>query len=482
METSRDRRAPIVRALIAVSASLALLVTAISAVVTVQWVQLRNLGTDDGFPRDGVGPSGDPGPSPGSCTQRACTYLLLGSDSRAGLPSDRYDTNEDIGGTTRADTIMLVHTDPRRQAAVVLSFPRDLWVRIPGRGFDRINSAFEGGVRHGGPQLMARTISDLTGLRVDHYLFVDLAGFRDVVDTIGGVDMCVPAYNVNTPGWLPATTPEGEPTQVYVADVGHIADPNAGLNIEPGCQRLDGEDSLAYVRARHLPCDHIPDFARIGRQQQFLRALVNQMLRPSKIVQAPALVPQVLEHLRRDRSFLPSDLVNLVGELRGLGTGAVDFRAVPGVAAFEGTKSVVKMDASAEGLFAALRHGDPIGDVGSQLEDTPPSEANTIVAVLDAGSGGKAAQVERILAEGGFDITPGVRDQAPGEKRSAILFRPGSEAHARVVASYFPNLPVIGPSEIADADVAVVVTGSYEHVPPGTTGGESTGDCPSTTA
>ena len=126
--------------------------------------------------------------------------------------------------------------------------------------------------------------------------------------------------------------PDGKPTRVYVDDIGHIADPNSGLNIEPGCQRLDGTQALAYVRSRHLPCDHVPDFARIGRQQQFLRAVVNQMLQPSMVVKAPALVSPVLENLRRDEGLLPSDLVYLVGQLRGLSTGAVEFRAVPGVA------------------------------------------------------------------------------------------------------------------------------------------------------
>ena len=97
---------------------------------------------------------------------------------------------------------MLVHTDPRLQKAIVLSFPRDLWVAIPGRGHDRINTAFEGGLRHGGPQLVAQTVANLTGLQIDHYLYVDLEGFRRTVNTLGGVDMCIPAYNVNTPGDL----------------------------------------------------------------------------------------------------------------------------------------------------------------------------------------------------------------------------------------------------------------------------------------
>ena len=136
-----------------------------TAGLTVRWVQLR----DD---RDGH--LHVAGSTPGSatpartdaCADQACNYLLLGSDSRAGLSRMSSGPTRDIGGTNRADTIMLVHTDPRLKKAIVLSFPRDLWVEIPGKGQDRINTAFEGGLEHGGPQLMAQTVSNLTGLSI----------------------------------------------------------------------------------------------------------------------------------------------------------------------------------------------------------------------------------------------------------------------------------------------------------------------------
>ena len=468
------------RALVGVTASLALLVGLVTTGLTVRWVQLRGIGTDRDF--YGVGPSGSPTPtSTDPCADEACNYLILGSDSRAGLSAAEYGTNEDIGGTSRADTIMLVHTDPRLRKAIVLSFPRDLWVTIPGKGRNRINTAFEGGLEHGGPQLTAQTVANLTGLSIDHYLYVDLNGFTNIVNTLGGVDMCVPAYNVNTPGWLPATTPEGEQTQVYVGDVGRIADPNAGLNIAPGCQRLDGRQALAYVRARHLPCDHIPDFARIGRQQQFLRAVVNQMLKPSMVVKAPSYVAPVLRGLRRDAGFLPSELVYLVGQLRGLSTGAVDFRVVPSVAAWEEEKSVLRMVPTAEKIFEAIRDGRPIGNVGTRLQNTPPSEANTTVAVIDVRSGGKAIRVQDTLGNAGFDISPGILgpEEKPDDLRhAAILFRPGGEAYARVVGAYFPSLPLIESETLRGAHVAIVVPASSVPAPPDEGGSEGPTECP----
>ena len=217
-------------------------------------------------------PSGSTAPPPGKCSDHPCNYLLLGSDSRAGLPIDeqhQFGTNKDIGRTTRADTIMLVHTDPALQKAIVLSFPRDLWVDIPGHGSDKINAAFEGGLEGGGPQLMANTVANLTGLPIDHYLYVDLAGFQNVVDTLGGVDLCIPPYDVNTPGWLSQHTGLGRRREDLLRRAGPRGRPEHRVGRPPGVSAPRRVQALAYVRTRSLPCDAIPDFSRIGRQQQF---------------------------------------------------------------------------------------------------------------------------------------------------------------------------------------------------------------------
>src|SRR5262245_59215985 len=151
------------RIVVGTAATLALIGGVITSVATFQWIQLRGIGTEE-FP-DVVNPDQGSNVEHGPCTKQACNFLVLGSDSRKGLSAD-FGTDASLGGTSRADTIMLVHTDPRSQKAVVLSFPRDLWVKIPGEGFDRINTAFEGGPRGGGPQLMAQTVANLTGLPV----------------------------------------------------------------------------------------------------------------------------------------------------------------------------------------------------------------------------------------------------------------------------------------------------------------------------
>ncbi|MFI5055628.1 MAG: LCP family protein [Actinomycetota bacterium] len=478
-----------VRALVAIAASLSLIGGLAVAATAARWYSLRNVGVDEAVFHaqipDGAGTNSY---ATGPCSERACNYLLLGTDSRAGLSAEQqthFGDNQDIGGTSRADTIMLIHTDPGLQKAIIVSFPRDLWVDIPGRGMNKINAGFEGGLTGGGPELMAKTVSNLTGLQIDHYLYVDLNGFQEVVNTLGGVDLCIPGYNVNTPGWVEGSDADGNPTQIFYDEVGHIVDPNTGLDVVPGCQKLDGFQGLAYVRARHLPCDaSAPDFARIGRQQQFMRAVINQMLKPAQIAKAPGLVAPVLASLHRDQGFLPGDLVYLVGQMRGLSTGAVEFRAVPATFGMENGLSVLHMDPSAEQIFSAIHDGNPITGVGTQLVNTPPSEANTTVAVIDAGGGEVAQEVEDTLTNAGFNITPGiVSGVAPkGVKGAAILYRPGDAAYADVVSKYFPGLQVVEVKGLEESVAILVPTGYHPATPGQGDGSGAASECPNPTA
>ena len=471
-----------IRVLLALTATLSLFVAVAGGISYASYEWAQNIGTRTGFQ------DADPSVAPqqqatGPCVNNVCNYLILGSDSRAGLSHAdqiKFGTDADIGGENRSDTIMLVHSDPSRQKAVILSFPRDLWVDIPGHGMDKINAAFEGGIDGGGPELVAKTIHELTGLRVNHFVYVDLAGFQNIVDTLGGVEMCIPAENVNTPGWV-----SGPSGSVYYKEPGYIADPDTGLHVRPGCQVLQGDQALAYVRTRHLPCDAIPDFSRINRQQEFLRAVINRLLEPGELIKAPSLVRPVLASLQRDRELTPADLVYLVGQMQGMTTGAADFRSVPGTVGNELPPgytiplSVVHMDPSAEDLFRALRDGKPLPNVGTSQAGVEPSAATITVPVVDHGSEGKAAGVNQVLADAGF-IVPGVTTYetfGAKVKGSVIAYEPGHEIDAQVVAKYFPGLKMVQTKagELPGSDVAVFVTSAYEPQQPGS--GPSTSAC-----
>ncbi len=441
----------VVRALVAATATVSLL-AAIAGVVAIRTILRAGVVGVDCF-------EGGPPPCPelpeggvdpvGPCVRDVCNYLILGSDSRRGLTPEelkRFGTDKDIGGENRADTIMVVHTDPDREKAVVLSFPRDLWVDIPGRGFSKINTAFEGGIKEGGPLLMAKTIHRLTGLKINHYLYVDLAGFQDIVDELGGVELNIPTK---------------------------LDDDLTDLHLQPGVQVLNGYDALAYVRTRGLPCDEgNPDLARIGRQQQFLRALINRMLQPSQLARAPFLVQPILSNLRRDPGLKIPNLAYLVGQLQGMTTGAVEFRAVPGSskliypAGYPSGLAIVEMHPTADRLFEAIRRGRTLPPIGEQLENVSTSPANIAVPVVDDGDAILAADVLDLLSVSGFDISEGVVPTGVLDlpKRSAIVYGSGDLVKAQVVQQYLPQLKIVEVKGFSG--VAVVVTEDYRSADP----------------
>jgi LCP family protein required for cell wall assembly len=484
-----NRSGRISRILVAVAASLSLLIGAVTAYGLVVLQINEDTGGVSGF-HPPPGPEATATPeATGPCTNQSCNYLILGSDSRTGLDSSQqndFGTNTDIGGSARSDVIMLVHTQVGEKTTI-LSFPRDLWVSIPGHGENKINASFEGGVTGGGPLLVAKTIYQLTGLKITHFLYVDLAGFQKVVDTIGGVDMCIPAYDVNTPGNVTQESAAGVTTQVYYAAPNHIVDPNTGLDIKPGCQTLYGKQALAYVRSRSLPCDFIPDFGRINRQQAFLRSVLNKLLQPSELPRLPGIVQPVLSSLKRDSEFKIGDLVYLVGQLQGVSTGDVVFRDVPATPSTAQPSwsliplDILKMQPSAKPLFAALRDGKPLPAVaGTGFTGVAPSEANITIPVVDHASAGKAAGVETLLSQAGF-IAPGVVDYATfgsNVKGTVIAYAPGHDAEAGVVSKYFGNLKTkqVPASQLGDNVVALFVTAAYQPAPVGT--GANASECP----
>jgi len=465
------------RIAVALTATLSLLIGVASAYGYVAYRQAGDVGTRDGFlPPEDEDPVARSSDDP--CARDVCNYLLLGSDSRAGLTQqerDQFGTDQEIGGENRADTIMLVHTDPSLEKAIILSFPRDLWVRIPDRGWDKINASFEGGLDGGGPQLVARTVQELTGLAIDHVLYVDLAGFQGVIETLGGVDMCISGENVNTPGSVGA--PGGG--TVYYEERGYIADPYTGLLVRPGCRTLPADQALAYVRTRHLKCDGAaPDFFRISRQQQFLRAVVNELLQPGQLAQLPFQIDSILQNLQRDNKLKIADLAYLVGQLEGISTGAAEFRTVPGTAATIGGLSVIRLDPAAIRMFDAVRDGKQLGSIGMAVY-TPPSEATIPVLVVDHESGGAVAGVQNVLSQAGFDISPGTVTLTQYAKKvpgSVIAHAPDADAEAEVVRKYFPTLELQQVRGLPD-DVVVYVDASYRAAPVGGAGGAPP-ECP----
>jgi len=264
-------------------------------------------------------------------------WLLVGSDSRRGLSfQDMKALHTGMDNSSqRTDTIMIVHFGGKGRASLV-SLPRDSYVVIPrhmnnGQVINAYQNKINATYSIGGAQLLTATVERNTGLRIDHYMEVGFAGIRDLTDAIGGVDMCVPR---------------------------HYVDKNSGLNINKGCQTLDGQTALAYVRMRYA--DPRGDIGRIQRQQQYLAAVLHKVLTPGVL-----LNPMSMKHLAKagTGAFVVgeedgiTDLGHLGMAMRSLmkGKGAVKTVPVATANGFAGGQSVVLWNKhQAEQLFRSL--------------------------------------------------------------------------------------------------------------------------------
>ena len=314
------------------------------------------------------------------------------------------------------------------------------------------------------------TVQQLTGLKIDHFLYVDLAGFQGVIDELGGVDMCITGENVNTPGYVESETADGTISEVYYKEPGHIVDPRTGLDVKPGCQRLPSDQALAYVRTRHLKCDSAaPDFYRIQRQQQFLRSVINRLLQPEQLAQLPLMIKPILSNLRRDEGLNPAELAYLTGQLQGISSGATEFRTVPAYPD-PSNLGILRMDPVGR---ADLRR-DPAGQgSGNGRARTPCTRRRRKPPCRSWSSitrpAARSTQVTDVLSQAGFDITPGVTTYPEYAKKLAgnvIAYAPDADAKAQVVAKYFPNLELKEVEGLPD-DVVVFVDATYKPAPVG---------------
>lgn len=232
---------------------------------------------------------------------QAKNFLITGSDTNACTdPNSPWAGAADPARANigmRSDTIMVMRVDPATNQAAILSFPRDLRVRIPGRGLNRINTAYV----KDDYSVLAQTLYDNFGIVVDHYLQVDFCTFKRIVDAVGGVP-------------VPFETP--------------IRDRYVGIDIkQAGCHTFSGDEALAYVRSRHLKWidengkaheDRASDFGRISRQQDFLRRVLQAAL--DRGLFDPAVARALITSLQTDvvteEGFTFNDMLQFAGVLR----------------------------------------------------------------------------------------------------------------------------------------------------------------------
>jgi LCP family protein required for cell wall assembly len=335
----------------------------------------------------------------------AQNYLLVGSDSRACIdPSSPYagaflTEGSDIGD--RSDTIMLLRVDPNEKQAAILSFPRDLWVRIGDTNRKgRINSAFE----KDDPSRLVTTIERNFELPVDHYIEVDFCAFKYLVDALGGVKV-----------------PFAFPT----------FDKYTGLDIAaPGCYTLNGDAALAYVRSRHYTYvedgrqkeDGSSDRGRIRRQQDFIKRTLRKAIdrgatRPDV---AKRLLDTALKYVRIDDQLTVNDMLRVANRLRSFDPESVRTYRLDGRGTTIGGASVIVPSLNNQqtrDVLKLFRGEATIAEVpvapaaapatGSSTSMTVPASTTTAaVATNDGTSATTSVAPSVIVVDNGVGIFP----------------------------------------------------------------------------
>jgi LCP family protein required for cell wall assembly len=292
----------------------------------------------------------------------AKNFLITGADNNACIdPNSPYapafGNRESMG--ERSDTIMVMRVDPDTKRAAVLSFPRDLYVKIAGsNGRSRINNAY---VRDD-PQKLIDTISQNFGVGIDHFVQVDFCAFKNLVDDLGGV-----------------TVPFEYPAR----------DRNTGLNVPTaGCFTFDGEHALAYVRSRKYQyndngtwrTDGTSDLGRVSRQQDFIRRILKAALdrgvTDARV--ARSLIETAEQNVVTDRQLTINRMLEFAGLLRDIQPQDIASYQIEAVGKVIGGNAVLEPRINGENMKAILaifRGEAPLAGAPVQVFDTTTTTA-----------------------------------------------------------------------------------------------------------
>ena len=309
--------------LVALAAALTALVASATVIAVVVAVFVGGLARSFDSRTDVIAdafPAGDRPAASGS----AENILLVGSDSRAG--SDLVDDHT-AGG--RSDTLVLAHVPADRRHVYLVSILRDSWVEVPGHGTAKINAAYA----WGGIPLTVQTVERLLDVRIDHVAEIDLAGFADMTDALGGVTV--------------------QSTESFTA---------RGHHFSRGPNHLDGEQALAFVRERYSFAD--ADHTRVRNQQAFLRGVFEQALSRDTLTDPGRLQEFVVarsRHLAVDPGLDAAAIARLGWSLRDLRPDDLVTATMPtagGGTSPDGQSVVLLDEHDRQSLSQALRSDD----------------------------------------------------------------------------------------------------------------------------
>lgn len=443
------RRATWRRAVTALGVSVVLILVAGSVTAFVAYQQLNgNINKVD--VQKLLGPEKDR-PQKVAEDPKAQNILVMGSDKRKGKNALNVEGQ-------RSDTTILVHLAADRKSATLVSIPRDSMVAIPSCTRDdgtvvpaqpvaMFNSAFS----EGGPACTIKTVEALTKIRIDHYIVVDFTGFRDMVDALGGVKVCVP-YAVN--------------------------DPQSHLNLSAGTHTVKGRQALAYVRTRHA-LGNGSDLSRIDRQQAFLSSMVKKVRSTGMLLQPKALfdfLSAATKSLTTDFSGL-NDMVNLARDVKGLPTKDVTFVTVPNEP-WTQDPNRVQWKASAATLWRSLRFDQPlpgkepkpsptasaIASPGGRPLVTPPERVS--VEVLNgSGVAGSASKLAEELTSAGFNVVSVGNAARRDYPTTTVLHDPAYDESGRTLGAAIPGSTVQSDTSLGSTLEVIVGQDSPQAVP-----------------
>jgi LCP family protein required for cell wall assembly len=391
---------------------------------------------------------------PAASPEGSTTFLMVGSDARTGMSkADQRRLHVGTANTTagrRADTMLLVHVSSRHDTVTAVSLPRDSYVIIPAHvGTDgsnvperrnKLNAAYA----VGGAPLAVATVERSTGVRIDHYVEVDFLGFEELVNAVGGVDVCT-----------------SKP----------LRDFKAGLRLPAGTTRVDGVTGLAYVRARNL--DARADLGRIERQQRFLGAMVSRVTSKDVLLDPRTLVhflDAALGSVRVDRDLTRTEMVQLATQIRHVSSRDVTFRTVPVTDPSYrpgqiGAVALWDEQAAAE-MFAAMRlDSAPKPTVKASKTAVTVAPADIRVRVFNgAGTKGLGSRAATELAARGFEVAgPAQNWRSTGLDRTLIRYDARYTESVKTLAAALPGARLEKVAGLGRTQ-EIVVGASYDGV------------------
>nr|WP_243407902.1 LCP family protein [Frankia canadensis] len=420
----------------------------------------------------------------------AANYLLVGTDSREG-------TDGKFGNVPgqRSDTTILAHMD-KNGTTTMISFPRDMYVTIPaytdadGKHHATTKDKFNSAISSGGPALLVQTVQSLTGMEINHYISMDLKGFKDITDAIGGVEVCI--------------KPSTAPAQHFQDDNGrwrvstNTNDPMSGFRGGPGTIQVNGDQALAFVRQRHgLPAG---DTDRIARQQQFIGAMFHKIMGGDTLtnpIKIERLTSAAAGALSLDEHTKLTDLRSLATRIRGLSNGGIRMQTVPTHAPTRAEGAIDDMgDIRLHGNRASVQFYQPddlarlVAPLGGKVEgatatdDTggagptlapgataKPSEVR--VSVFNGSTrAGLASKVTTSLTAKGFHARNAGNASALTHVTSRVAYGPGQEAEARTVAAAVPGSTLLPDDSVVGVQL-ILGSGFTEVVTPAVGGAAS---------